>query len=188
MAKLWSDPHGTRKITHLYFKEFPCCVSRHLLPNKALVSLAVESIMQAKPRDATSSFSASHSITLTTATGRKSIHQQCLFMSHTPLNYWVELLSRGKYKILLPDAPKISSEHPSFSHPLWFQRTESHSMGHREKQTFVQIPGLHFFHEQAPISTRLQKKNHRIIECFGLEGTFTGHPAHPPDMSRDIFN
>ncbi|KAK4831893.1 LOW QUALITY PROTEIN: hypothetical protein QYF61_020040 [Mycteria americana] len=30
-------------------------------------------------------------------------------------------------------------------------------------------------------------QNHRIIECFGLEGTFTGHLVQPPCNSRDIF-
>lgn len=79
-------------------------------------------------------------------------------MSHTPLNYWVELFSQGKYKILLPDALKLFSEYSSFHHPSWFQRTKSYSTGPREKQIFIQMPGLHFFHEQAPISTRLQKK------------------------------
>lgn len=132
MAKLCSDLHRTCKITCLYFKEFPCCVSEQLLSNnKALVSLTVESVMQAKPRDATSSFSAFHSITLTSAIGRKtwSIHQQCPFTSHTPLSYWVELFSWGKYKILLPNALKLFSEYPSLHHPSWFQRTQSHSMG-----------------------------------------------------------
>jgi len=28
---------------------------------------------------------------------------------------------------------------------------------------------------------------HRIVECFGLGGTFRGHPAQPPAVSRDIF-
>ena len=31
-------------------------------------------------------------------------------------------------------------------------------------------------------------RNHRIIEWFGLEGTFKGHLVQPPPMSRDIFN
>jgi len=26
----------------------------------------------------------------------------------------------------------------------------------------------------------LSEINHRMIECFGLEGTFRGHLAHPP--------
>jgi len=30
--------------------------------------------------------------------------------------------------------------------------------------------------------------NHRIIEWFGWEGTFRGHLAQPPAVSRDIFN
>ena len=32
--------------------------------------------------------------------------------------------------------------------------------------------------------------NHRIIiiEWFGWEGTFEGHPVHPPAMGRDVFN
>jgi len=25
-----------------------------------------------------------------------------------------------------------------------------------------------------------EQQNHRTIECFGLEGTFRGHPAQPP--------
>jgi len=29
---------------------------------------------------------------------------------------------------------------------------------------------------------------HRIIEFFGLEGTFRGHLAQAPAVSRDIFN
>ena len=29
---------------------------------------------------------------------------------------------------------------------------------------------------------------HRIMGCFGLEGTFRGHLAHPPAMSRDPFH
>ena len=30
--------------------------------------------------------------------------------------------------------------------------------------------------------------NPRIIECFGLEGTFRGHLAQPPIVSRNIFS
>jgi len=30
--------------------------------------------------------------------------------------------------------------------------------------------------------------NHRITECFGLEGTFRGHLAQPPAVISDIFN
>jgi len=34
----------------------------------------------------------------------------------------------------------------------------------------------------------LYRNSHRITECFGLGGTFRGHPAQPPAVSRDIFN
>lgn len=58
----------------------------------------------------------------------------------------------------LPDALKLFSEYPSFHQLSWFQRTKSFSVGLREKQTFIQMPCLHFFHEQAPISSTLQRK------------------------------
>lgn len=84
-----------------------------------------------------------------------TIPQQCLFKSHTPLNYWVELFSLGKYEIMLPYAQKLLSENPSFHCPPWFHKTESYSIVPREKQTFTQLPGLHFFHEEAPTCTRV---------------------------------
>lgn len=73
------------------------------------------------------------------------------------LNYQVELFSWVKHKILLPHAPKLFSEYPSFHHPSWLQTAKSYSMGSREKQTFIQIPGLCSSYEPATISTRLQK-------------------------------
>lgn len=30
--------------------------------------------------------------------------------------------------------------------------------------------------------------NHRIIDWFGVEGTFEDHLLQPPDIGRDIFN
>jgi len=33
-----------------------------------------------------------------------------------------------------------------------------------------------------------RSEKHNITECFGLEGTFRGHLAHPLAASKDIFN
>lgn len=88
---LWSSLHtfplwcGKAVFRSSTFKEFPRCVFKHLPSNKK-VSLTVESIMQSRPTDATSCFSASHSIPFTTAIGGKtwSLHQQYLFLSRIP--------------------------------------------------------------------------------------------------------
>ena len=37
-------------------------------------------------------------------------------------------------------------------------------------------------------AVRRELKSRGIIDCFGWEGTFQGHPVPPPAMSRDISN
>lgn len=127
VAKLCSD--------HLHFKEFPCCVFKHLPSEKVLVSLTVESAMQQMlpavflPHiDALHNCHRKENLILTSAVSVLELNN---------LNYQVELFSWVKHKILLLNAPKLFSEYLSFQHPSWLQTAESYSMSPREKQTFI---------------------------------------------------
>ena len=44
------------------------------------------------------------------------------------------------------------------------------------------------FHNALPLPSLKKSYLHRIIEQFGLEGTFKGHLVQPPAMSNDIFS